>query len=198
MDLIRQTQELATEATAGAKAEAVEIAAAAGGYLVQTEDQASIAIATVRDIKAKRKALEAKRASILGPMSQAVDEIKALFNPAIKALEQAEKDLKGEVVQWGEDRISDADTLLEAVGRGELGEIETKAALVEARELTTFEIPGYHVQARWTGEVTDAEALPREYLVPDEVALRKLTQKAKQDPGIPGWRGFAKRTGVVK
>ena len=143
MNPIESAKAAAEEATEGTKTEALEVSALAGVYLVETEDQATNAIEFVRDVKAKIKALEAKRDAITGPLKKALAETKALFDPTLKALDLAEKDLKAAVVSWGADRISDADTLiartreLEASPAGlYTGAAGVGSALLEAGRLT--------------------------------------------------------------
>ncbi len=59
-------------------------------------------------------------------------------------------------------------------------------------------VEGVSFREAWDFEVTDASQIPREYLVPDLVAIRKVVQALKGNTRIPGIRAFTKPVTAVR
>ncbi len=53
---------------------------------------------------------------------------------------------------------------------------------------------GIQVRKSWDFEITDAAAIPREYLIVNETAIRKVVGALKGETKIPGIRAFEKET----
>jgi hypothetical protein len=95
---------------------------------------------------------------------------------------------------------------LEAEAKGETKEAEQiieQAARVEQEipivPVVPFVIPeqpkveGLSMREDWDFEIVDVKAIPREYLVPNEVMIRKVVKVMKSQANIPGIRVFSKQ-----
>jgi hypothetical protein len=56
------------------------------------------------------------------------------------------------------------------------------------------EIRGLAMRENWDFEIVDEAAIPREYLVPDEVKIRRVVRIMKDKTAIPGIRAFNRPT----
>jgi hypothetical protein len=100
-----------------------------------------------------------------------------------------------------EERLQQAMNL-EQRGRPELAEavLEKKIEVAPIKENLQVQRPQGTVAVEdWDGEVIDPFILPREYLMPDLVKLRKVTKAMKGATRIAGWHAFpvdrVRRTG---
>jgi len=89
------------------------------------------------------------------------------------------------------------------------GDHETAEALLNAAANETAVAPvappspppkpkGVTFREKWCFEITDPDAIPRKFLVPDEKAIRAYIQAFKRDAKIPGIRIWCEKIAVVK
>ena len=81
--------------------------------------------------------------------------------------------------------------------RAESQESKADTAVAQARTVPTPYIPpaptkvaGLTTRERWTFEIEDESKLPREYLKPDETAIRRVVEGLKGKTNIPGVRVY--------
>ena len=75
---------------------------------------------------------------------------------------------------------------------------EAKEVSVEAKEIKTkvTKIEGLHFRTYWKAEIIDANKLPREFLMPDMVAINNYVSKNKESAKIPGVRVYSEDKSV--
>ncbi len=100
-----------------------------------------------------------------------------------------------------------ADKAHELIENGKEGKVaavvEKAAEKIEAIKAAAPVIPSipvadFSMRTTWDFEIVDAMLIPREYLVPDEVLIRKITRAHKGQKTIPGVRMFESRSVAAK
>lgn len=80
--------------------EACELLDALNDYAIQTDDDVVNVKKVMDDVKAKYKALEAKKQSITKPMLVSLEAARDLFRPAQEVLQKAEALLKRKIIEY--------------------------------------------------------------------------------------------------
>lgn len=140
--------------------------------------------AMLKGVKGRTKEVEALRVEEKKPFLVASKEIDGRFKPARDALLALEKLLKKAMAAYSDDQEKRRVMLMEQ-GRHE-DAIATQAAVMPAGISTT---------TTWQFEVTDADAIPREFMVPDAARIQAHVSAHKNNSSIPGIKVFPK-TGV--
>ena len=159
--------------------------------------------------------LLARRKALTDPIDESRRAAMALFAPQVADLETAERDVKRAIgvyldVQEQERRRLQADAeakarkererlqaqaqAAEKAGKVERSEVlAERAAQVVAPVVVTAppRVAGQSVRKAWKFEIVDAQAIPREYLVPDESKIRKVVAALGADAVIAGVRVYA-------
>lgn len=169
------------------------------GHTIETGAQFAGAVRMIAEIKSQWTAVDAKRKSYTAKLAEVVDQFNAEFKPPLEALKEAEKTLKEKLAGFAKARAEQrAALLLEAAEASEAGDrAKAEALIAEAAGCEVPAVKGCSIRDVWTGEVVDAEAIPREYLIPDEKTLKALSKARKCDPGIPGWRAYPSPTVTI-
>lgn len=130
-----------------------------------------------------------KRLSWVGKLKEITSDIDKSFRPVLQALAAAEDDLRTKVGAWSARlelaRQEKLKASLEAKTPAQAEKLYAEAGALVAPELN-----GVSTKIVWRGEVIDADALPREYLMPDVKKLETVTKAMEKDPAIPGWKAF--------
>jgi len=142
--------------------------------------------------KTKFGEVDAKRKEYTSKLAEIVDQFNNEFKPGLEALKEAEKTLKDKLAGFAKVQADTrAQMLRKASEAAEAGDqAKANALIAEAAGYGVPEVKGCSIRDVWSGEVEDAEAIPREYLIPDEKALKAVTKARKCDPKIPGWRAY--------
>lgn len=157
-------------------------------------DAATMEAAAAQLTALNRAADEVKAAkeAITKPMNAALKEARALFAPIEDKLEAAIGSVRKEMTRYQTEAEAEKSRIAARVGegRGKL-KVETavgKIAAIGAPEKVAA-ANGGAVQFVDTPcfEIVDASALPREYLIPDEVAIRKALIGGAVIPGTKFW-----------
>src|SRR5688500_15116116 len=104
---------------------------------------------------------------LLREVKNVVNKIEGETRPKSKRAYVLHKNLRARTKRW-EDKFAEA----EALGKAKLGRFYSEQ--VQAN-VDLPKIEGVAISETWTGEVTDAGAIPREYLVPDTAKLLAIT-----------------------
>lgn len=56
------------------------------------------------------------------------------------------------------------------------------------------ETNGLSLRKEWKFVIVDAKLIPREYLIPDEVKIRRIVRAMKEQANIPGVRIYSEDT----
>ena len=195
--------------------DAKSVAAVTRGYKVRNADEHAHAGELLQRIKGAAKRLIDRRKALTDPIDESRRAAMALFAPQVADLETAERDVKRAIgvyldVQEQERRRLQADAeakarkererlqaqaqAAEKAGKVERSEVlAERAAQVVAPVVVTAppRVAGQSVRKAWKFEIVDAQAIPREYLVPDESKIRKVVAALGADAVIAGVRVYA-------
>lgn len=152
----------------------------------------------LREIKARMKALEDERKAITRPLDASKKRIINLFRPVVESYQAAEKKIKAAMVAY--------DNVLEEKRRKEQEELEkiqaqAESAGIEIEEITVAEPErpqGISYREDWKFEVTDIEALPKKYMIPDEKTLAEIARSTKGLVEIPGVKFYPVKTPIAR
>lgn len=173
-------------------------------WKILTPKMATAAGEDLKAVKALAKQVEQQRTAITGPINKALKEVNALFKPAKEWLAEAERLLKGELLdfQTEQERIArelqaEADAkaekerkkleraakLAETMRRPAKAEELREEAETQAAPIVTSAAPkiaGVVRRETWKAEVTDKPALVKHIVEarPDLMALVKIDQSA--------------------
>lgn len=147
--------------------------------LAQAETTIKGAIGTYQ-AEERRKAEEARKAAEEAAR-KVVEEATRQANEARRAAEEAAKDGNTANAQQLEEEAA----VLEQSA-------ETMQHLAPAVVEAPVKLAGVSTRQDWDFEITDEDAIPREFLVVDEKKIRAYVKAMKSDAKIPGVRVFAK------
>lgn len=114
-----------------------------------------------------------------------------------EAAARAEEDRKRKLIE--EERIRQAESLA-ARGKAALADAVLEKP-VEVERVQTVEVAksdSASTRSKWTFEIVDAEAIPREYLMVDEKKIRGVVNAMKNATNIPGVRVWDEGTTAFK
>jgi hypothetical protein len=170
----------------------------------------------LRDIKDMQKALEAKRVKITGPINAALAEFNSWFKGPKETLLRAETSYKTRMAAFEKiesDRIrkeeAEARRIAEeqrqelerrAVKAAEQGKTEKAEELIERAVAVVPEAPataplkaaGMSFSEQWEFEITNPEAVPREFCKVDEMKIGQYVRAMKANAKITGVRIFSR------
>lgn len=155
--------------------------------------------------EAHKKALAQKK-KFEEPLIRAERVVKPKITAYLQEQERIRREAEEQArqVEW-ERRQAEQEAMrkaLEAEAHGKQKEAEKiieEAAKLEVTIPSSPVIPqrqqtqGIAMRELWRFDITDANLLPREYLVPDLVRIGKIVQVMKDKTGIPGIRVFAEK-----
>lgn len=169
------------------------------GIALRTNQELAGAVGVVAEMKEKRAAVDEQLKRFTAPLKGVIKDIEGFFKPAIKALDECEVLIKRKISDYTAGEAVQRDRLLadagEAAQQGDA--VAARALVVKADAHLVDKVPGLSMREQWDGEVVDAEAIPREFLIPDVKALKALTRAKKCDPKIPGWRAHCGTTVAI-
>lgn len=151
-------------------------------FSISTKDETVFAANLLAEIKGETKRLKAREKEIVGPMNDAISATRALFKPALAFYAEAENALKAALVSAHEAAQASQQLALES------GDVQ---AATEAADLARAD--GVQYRSRWTYEIADPDAVPREYCTPDR---KLITAAVKADhtveiPGVRVWEDIS-------
>ena len=186
--------------------------------MIQTPDEFTSASEKLKEIKAHQKILEGYRKSMTQPIDVAKKMILDFFRSPEEKLASAERILKSALIGYEEEQekerreaqrlldekaekerqsmLKKAESLREK-GKEEKADIlEAKSALVSAplAQANKPQVAGQSIQTLYDFEILDPLLIPREYLLVDEVKIRKVVKALKEDTRIPGIKVITKKS----
>lgn len=147
------------------------------------------------------KAATAKRALYLDPLESAYKKVKQLmsdYDLEQDRIRRAEEERLREIARREEEerRLQEA-IILESEGQSDVAEVVMEAPVYVAPVVipkTTPKMEGGPIfREVWDFEIIDEKAIPREYMVPDLVKIRKVVTALKNQSNIAGVRAYSKR-----
>lgn len=147
---------------------------------IRNADDLAAASDSFKQIQAWQKEVREKKAGILDPINVAVKNIRALFKPAEDRLEAAREFVSEKMSDYVRAKeIADAkeQRRLEARGDTETRVVTAPARVVSSAGTTTF-------QAHKEVVIENEALIPRKWLVPDLVAIRRAVLAGEEIPGV--------------
>jgi len=158
---------------------------------IATKEDYEAAIDLVSRLKETGSKIKATKESITKPLNEALRNARDLFSPIETQFSHAEAIIKSKLLEYKR-KVDEAARAAEAkiankveAGTMKLETAEKKIDKIERVETTTKGKVG-EVQVRKIKKVriVDAAKLPREYLIPDEVAIRRDALGGKEIAGV--------------
>lgn len=158
---------------------------------INTDDEYKNAIDIISKLKESGSKLKNIKESITKPLNDALKNARSLFSPLEQQLTNAESELKSKIIAYKKKKDEEAkkeeDRVAARLEKGtmKLETAEKKISNIQRVEKTTRGSIG-EVQIKKIKKVriTDVKLLPIEYMVPNEVLIRKDALGGKQIPGV--------------
>jgi hypothetical protein len=140
------------------------------------------------EVKARVKGLTAQRETVLGPLREAERAVREWFRAPLETYQMIENVLKERVAGYQETLRQEKHAAIVAAGQA-----PTPTAMAQLTALATPPTPtAITFRKTWEVEITDPNLVPREYLLIDTAALRKVCVATKGQIQVPGVRFFQK------
>ncbi len=186
------------------------------GVQVSTVAQYEEISQKLKEVKGYYKRLDEKEKSFTAPLNQVksaiIDffrkpkdtmvKVEAVFKKALDVYDAEQARIAREAqarldeqARLEREKLEKQAAAAAAKGKTEKADILlTKAALVSAPvvEVQKVVVAGQSTRIDWDFEIVNASEIPREYLMADEVKIRKMVRAFKEDAKIPGIRTFSK------
>lgn len=144
------------------------------------------------DTKARVKSLTEQQETILKPLREAESAVRNWFRSPIETYKMIEAGLKRRVAEYQETLRQEKYAAIVAAGQA-----PTPTAMAQLTALAVPPTPAaISFRKTWDLEIVDPNLVPREYLLIDVSALRKVCQATKGQIQVPGVR-FFQRDGVA-
>lgn len=185
--------------------------------VIGTAEQYNVAADYLKSIKGMLNQIENARTRITKPINESLREVNKQAKEASAPLETAEQQIKRAMIGYTteqdrlrreEQRKADENARKEqerlnaqaakaaAAGKVEKAEqLQERAATVVAPVIQREapKVSGVSMRTAWLFEVTDPAAVPREYLMVDEVKVRKVVGALQGATNIPGIRVYSEK-----
>jgi hypothetical protein len=136
------------------------------------------------DVKARVKSLTAQRETVLRPLREAERAVREWFRAPLETYQMIEGVLKQRVAGYQETLRREKHAAIVAAGQA-----PTPSAMAQLTALSVPPTPAsISFRKVWKVEIVDPNAVPREYLLIDTTALRKVCQATDGKIQIPGVR----------
>lgn len=187
---------------------------------IKTPEQANEAGSWRNEIKAKLKQLDKDRKELTKPLDDVKDKIMDKYRPAVTALESACRLLDGAITKYLDDQEQKRQEQQRKLD--EEAEKKRKAAEIKAAEWadkgndkkaeewaekaeTTIapvvaaapKINGIITRDDWDFEIVNSTIVPRQFMIPDEKAIRVYVKATKGKSPIEGVRIIPKKITVT-
>lgn len=172
------------------------------GFVTKLENQANEividskeshrgAVDLVATLKDTGKRIKAEKESITKPLNDALRNARALFKPIEDQFIEAEKIIKGKLLEYTKKINEEARKKEEAIAkRVEKGTLKVETAEKKISEVekvdnqTSGEVGKVQIKKVKKVRIVNESDIPREYLVPDLVKIRKDALAGKEIAGV--------------
>lgn len=182
---------VATQELAPIKAQVTRLENQAESIQITTPEEYTAAVDLVSKLKDAGSKIKDLKESVTKPLNEALKNARKLFAPVEEQFENAERIMKGKLLAYK--KLRDAEVAAEEAriaakvesGKMKLETAERKVGAIERVESTTRGKVG-EAQIRKIKKVriTDESLIPRQYLVPDMVAIRRDALGGKTIAGV--------------
>ncbi len=153
-------------------------------FSIQTNEDKEVVGGLLKVTKEQLKHLEDEQKKVLGPLKDAEKAVRALFGPALTALQHFEGALKGKLIAW-ENLLEETRRKATAeLSRQNASTLEVTTALQTLSEAESTKTKGVTVRETADFEIVDVDQIPRQFMVPDLVAIRRATLAGVAIPGV--------------
>lgn len=158
-------------------------------FEITTNDDMAFANASLEEIKASAKTLEADRTSVTKPLNEALRGINAWFKPVAKLYEKAEVLWKEKIaaVLIEQKRVQDEALALVAEAPGE---VATEVLAVAHGQELVEQPSNISIRTDWDFEITDESQIPRAFCTPDRAKIKAYVHAFREAAVVPGVRFF--------
>ncbi len=140
------------------------------------------------EVKTRVNSLTAQQETVLKPLREAERAVREWFRAPLETYQMIENVLKQSVAGYQETLRREKQAAIEAAGR-----LPTPTAMAQLTALAAPPTPAaISFRKTWEVEITDPNLVPREYLLIDTVALRKVCLATKGQIQVPGVKFFQK------
>lgn len=154
--------------------------------VINTDAEYDMAGKYLQQATALSKALEAKRKAITGPMMQAKRELDGWIKPIVKVYDAAGATLKRKILEYQGRKMAEKQAIAEQMraqhAQGNIGQVMQLAA--QAQVTSAPVLDNVTMRKRWKFRIVDLNALPREYMVPNDTAIRLAMSNGIHVPGV--------------
>lgn len=187
--------------------------------VISTPEQFEMVATEFKTISKREKELKTIQDTVAKPLKEARENLNALFEAPKEMLLQLKAAYNRAMGEWSakqeaerklaeakaqeaarkeQDRLNKKADQLAAKGKAEQAELlREQAALAPSVPMVGGteqpKVKGVYEVDNWTFEITDASLIPREYLVPDESAIRVVVKRQTSETQIPGIRVYNDR-----
>lgn len=155
----------------------------------EIKDQAAFTFLedVLRETQASWKDHEARRTSFSKPANGILREFNGWFKPTLTALKSIESTVKSKLSTYRMTQLQEQQRLIQ-VARTQAEPEAIKGNLIKAAEAPPETQTSYI--DRWLFVVEKPQDLPREFLMPDLAAIKKVVDALKAKTSIPGVRAY--------
>lgn len=179
-------------------AEAKDALAMIEAFKIAEQGDYDFANEALGDAKSAWKRLEKQKKEATKLLNDALKTIRGWFKPAQDFYAQAERILKAKIAEAHRRAQEEQDRALrEAQEAHQAGDAAAvREAMVQSQASEIEQASNVSIIKTWDFEIVDAGLLPREYLVPNETAIRGVVKSLGDNANIPGVRVFKTDTVV--
>lgn len=152
---------------------------------IKTKKEYDKAAALTKNLKALGKEADAKLASIIDPLKEATTNARELFRPFKEAILEVETAIKTGMREFIDSQDRASSKLSHDFETGKIKRPTTFLNKSQDLEVT------HNVRNVWTLVEVDASQTPREFLVPDESAIREAFKAGRK---VKGWKYEQQKT----
>jgi|SRR5262245_1211832 len=150
-----------------------------------------------------------RMAALVRVAGQAIDYFEELYRPRIQDAQKVVDNLRSdmrklqepavEAKKWGNAEIKAYNDAQEAIAAAKKAELEKNQDPYAPPVIVETDVPkgvGILFRDNWKFEIIEPGLIPRDYLIPDEVAIGKIVRALKGTCKIPGVRVYRERIPV--
>ncbi len=172
------------------KAQISKAETAAVALKIKTADDMAGAAEVLSKIKIVGKEIKNRKEAITKPINEGLKSIRAFFAPLEEQWENAERIVKDKMVDYQNAQLAKVevkkDEIQEKIESGKMSEEKGEEKIAAIIPQNSVQVKSGTVQFRTIKEVVieDEGKLPREYLVPDMVKIRKVALAGVEIAGV--------------
>lgn len=158
-------------------------------FVIESQEDLEIMASELAKCKGLNNQLEEQKQRALGPMNEAVKEVRSWFKPIQDRLSSLERTIKEKVGDYHLEQekakrlaLAEASKALRGGGSSaQIGQAMAKMAQSQVQQ-----VDGMGIRFTWNIEIVDVDVLPDEWWTPDEGAIVRYVRLTKGEKPIPG------------